>query len=364
MSLTKSLDSADDYWVRRYDSGDRAGILSLLETGWEERPSTEWFDWKYKEDPYLSHVPITLAERDGEIVAVQGYIPCPIRWRDETVLALKPVDAMVHPDHRRNGLYTRITEKAIAYYRDREPALFFNFPNAASLGAQKKLGWSVVDVMSMYYRLQRPAEMMPTDGPTALLGRPANAVARAYLGVRDRLSAGPRKFDIVRTSSVSSETLESVYDSAVPTELHAYRDTRLYRWFLDAPNYDHTVYVARCDGRPVACLITRSVDGREVYIVDALPMSTAHDAFGDLLATAIADNADASVLSTTGQILPQELLVRFGFVSYDNTLLSRLCMATYLAARPLCREDEQASIPWRTLSNGENWRVSFFEVKD
>ncbi|WP_323173507.1 GNAT family N-acetyltransferase [Natrialba sp. PRR66] len=364
MSLETSHETADDYSVRRYKRGDRDGILSLFEKQWGDRLSAAWFDWKFVDDPYLSHVPITLAERNGKIVAVQGYIPSPVRWKNQIISALKPVDAVVHPDHRRQGLYSLITEAAINEYLDREPAFFFNFPNVASLGAQKKLGWSEIDVIPMYYRLQRPHEMLTTERVPAPLEQSLTVAARAYLSVRGRFSSKSSNFDVTRYSSVPGDLLESLYESHVPQRFHAYREAQYYHWVFDAPNYDHTIYVAHRDDRPVAALITRTESGQAVKIMETLPMTADHEAFADLLAAAVADNKAAGVITVSNRILPPKLLERFGFVSNQNPVLSRAGTPTYLAARPLWRDDESAPISPRTLTESENWRVSFLEVTD
>ncbi|MDQ2051463.1 GNAT family N-acetyltransferase [Natronolimnohabitans sp. A-GB9] len=366
MAFEKEIDGSDEYRVRTYESGDREGILSLFETEWGERPSTDWFDWKYVDDPYLSHAPITLAEHDGEIVAVQGYVPCRVRWRDHVVLALKPVDAVVHPDHRRQGLYSRITEHAIRHYREREPAFFFNYPNVASLGAQQKLGWSEVDVVSMYYRVQRPSDFLPNDRTPDAVEQAADAVARTALDLRRRLSSTGTgtTFEIERYTTPPSDTLESIYESGVPEAFHVKRSAQYYRWILDPPSIDDTVYVARRDGQPVAGLVTRSESGGEVNVFDTVPMATAHDAFADLLAAVIADNEDAEVVSVTDQILPSELLSRFGFVSYETPLLSRFCRPTYMAVRPLWRDTDAVPLSRPEVADPENWCLSFLEVKD
>ena len=364
MASEKPIVDTDGYRVRTYEPGDRDGILSLFETEWGYRPSADWFDWKYVDDPYLSHVPITLAERDGEIVAVQGYVPCRLRRGERIARALKPVDAVVHPDHRRNGLYSRITERAIRRYEKRETALFFNFPNAASLGAQEKLGWSEVTVVSMYYRVQRPGELIPDERSVGPIELAADTVARAGLGLCDRLSPADGTFDVERYASPPAETLELIYESDVPRELHALREARYYRWLLDAPTLDHTTYVATRDGRPVAALVTRIDEDGRVMIFDALPLASNHDAFADLLAAVVADNRDASVLSVTDQTLSPGLLSRFGFVSYETPIVSRCCDPTYMAVRPLWSDGDPAPFSRDELADAGNWCLSFLEVKD
>lgn len=366
MSIQQTRIASEEYSVRWYEPADRDGILSLFETQWGQRPSVDWFDWKFEDDPYLAHVPINLAESDGQIVGVQAYVPCRLRWRDGSFLALKPADAVVHPDHRRQGLYTRITRAAIERYVDGEPTLFFNFPNAASLGAQEKLGWSAVDVMATYYRLQRPTELLPSsvsDGLTRVLDGTARAAARTYLGVRDRLASASGDFDIVRHDAVPAETLAGLYESNVPEEFHAHREAAFYRWALAEPGFEHATYVAYRDGRPVASLVVRTRDGSEVNVVDALPMASRHAAFADLLASVVDDNADADVLSVVGSALPRDLLARFGFVSHDRPVLSSICAPTYIAARPLWPNDA-APFPREVLFDAENWQCSFVDMKD
>lgn len=365
MSRQATREESDEYSVRRFESGDREGVLSLCGVQWDDRPTTDWFEWKYVENPYLSHVPITVAERDGEIVGTQAYLPCRIRCGERSLLALQPTDAVVHPDHRRRGLYTRLTREAIDYYLDREPSFFYNSPNAAALGAQEKLGWSAVAEIANYYRVQRPTAVFDsTTGSAAnrALGRAADAVASAYLGARDLASRTADEIEVVRYSSVPAETLASLYESDIPPELHVHREARFYRWFFDAPHFRHTTYVARREGRPVASLVTRTRTGDRVRIMDALPMSSRSAAFADLLGAAVADHEDASVITVGDSTLPRDLLTRFGFVSDECPVLSRLCAAQYAATRPLWRD--AGPVARDALADPENWRFTFVEQTD
>ncbi|WP_132059292.1 GNAT family N-acetyltransferase [Halorussus amylolyticus] len=366
MSHQKTRETDSEYTVRRYESGDETGIRSLCGVQWDHRPSADWFDWKYVEDPYLDHVPVTVAERDGEIVGTQAYLPCRIRWGDSSVLALQPTDAVVHPDHRRNGLYTKITREAIDFYADREPAFFYNFPNESALGAQQKLGWSEVTEVTNYYRVQRPTDTLDSIGTGSAgraLGRVADSVASVYLEARDRSVDLADDIEVVRHSSVPAETLTRLYESSVPRERHVHREARFYRWFFDAPTYDHTTYVARRDGRPVASLTTRTRTGRKVLVMDALPMDSDSAAFANLLAAVVSENESATVISVSGAALSRDLLARFGFVSDDRPVVSRVCVPKYVAVRPL-PDGDSSPIPREELADAENWRISFVEQTD
>ncbi|WP_158058596.1 GNAT family N-acetyltransferase [Halorussus halophilus] len=367
MSRQQPRDLTDDYSVRWFESGDRSGFLSLCDVQWDWTPTADWFDWKYVEDPYLSHVPITVAERDGEIVGAQGYLPCRIRRGEMSVLALQPTDAVVHPDHRRNGLYTRITKQAIDRYTDGDPAFFFNFPNESAFGAQQKLGWVAVDEVTNYYRLQRPAEVLDSVGvgsAARALGRAADSVASAYLGARDLSASVAEDVDVTTHSTVPAQTLASLYDSAPPAKLHVHRDSQFYRWTFDAPNYDHTTYVARREGRPIGALTTRTRDGKKVLIADALPPNSHSEAFTKLLAVLLEDNEDANIIAVSDSTLPRELLAKFGFVSDERPLLSRVCVPKYMAVRPLSRVADSTPFSPAELTDEDCWRVTFVEQMD
>lgn len=367
MSRRETRTVADEYTVRRYDSGDREGVLSLYGLQWDDRPGDDWFEWKYVSDPYLSHVPITVAERGGEIVGAQAYLPCRIRWGNDTALALQPTDAVVHPDHRRQGLYSRITREAIDFYVDREPAFFYNFPNEAALHAQEKLGWSAVTEVANYYRLQRATELVdPTgaDRVTRALGRAADSVASAYVGIRDFSANVADDVDVTRHSSVPVDALTALYESNVPEAFHVRRDEQFYRWFFDSPSYEYATYVARRDGSPVASLTTRTKHGRKVLVMDALPTSDRPEALADLLAAAVADNGDANVVAASGSTLGPDLLASFGFVSDDRPVVSRLCAPKYAAIRRLWATDEDGPVSRDALADPENWRFTFVEQTD
>lgn len=365
MTQTAQRSVADDYVVRWYRGRDRDGILSLYESEWGRRPSREWFDWKYVDDPYLSHVPITVAARDGEIVGSQAYVPFPIRRRDDEVLALQPADAMVHPDHRRNGLYTRMTRAAIDRYESGDPSFFFNFPNPGALAAQEGMGWSAVDTVGTAYRVQDPDALVASDGTASVLAGVARPIVRACLELCDAVGEAASNRDdltVETYESVPTSTLATVYRDAVPDGIHVDRDAEFYRWWLGDPSFDHAAYVARRNGRPVAAFVTRTRDGETVRLLDALPLALDRgNAFRALLAAWVDDDEDAAVLSVAESTLPRDLLISSGFVSDDAPVASRVCTQTNLAARPLAPDGGESPIPRSVLADEDSWQITFAE---
>ena len=71
-ALAESRTESDGYTVRKFEAGDEQGFLSLYETVWGDRPSEEWFDWRYAENPYADGTSVFVAESsDGRTVPTE-----------------------------------------------------------------------------------------------------------------------------------------------------------------------------------------------------------------------------------------------------------------------------------------------------
>jgi len=367
MSETVARESGDEYAVRWYQPGDRDGILSLYEREWGRRPSREWFDWKYRDDPYLSHVPVNVAVREAgpddapEVVGVQAYVPFRLRRGEWTGLALQPADAVVDSDHRRNGLYTRLTETAIARYETGRPAFFFNYPNPGAFRAQRDMGWVGVDRVVTNYRLQDPAILADDGGASGTLARAARPLVDGALGVCDRVAPAADDMAVVRHDGVPVEILADLATTA-PDGLHAERDETFLDWWYADPSFDHATYVARRSDEPVAAAVTRTRDGDRVRLLDALPLSGGdRAAYCRLLETWVGDDTDAAVLEVGESALPADLLTRFGFVPDHAPGLSRVCTGVRLAARPLAGDGASPRVSRTALADSTNWALTFAE---
>ena len=128
---TYEPDGTDEtYRIRFLRTAERESFLELY------RPilgpaTPEWFDWKYLENPAVSHLPILVAESEstGELAAARPQVPFRMLVDGEEVNGLRFGDTIVHEDHRRRGLFTKTTTEAMDYYRRNSYALAFNFPN-------------------------------------------------------------------------------------------------------------------------------------------------------------------------------------------------------------------------------------------
>ncbi|MCU4975192.1 GNAT family N-acetyltransferase [Halobacteria archaeon AArc-m2/3/4] len=367
-SRSTSTSRSKSYSVRQFRDGDRASFLSLYGTVFDRDRGTRWFDWKYEENPYVDHVPIVVAEQNDTLVGCRSFFPMEMRIDGETRIAFQPCDTMVHPDHQRRGLFSRMNEYALDRYSDGTPSFFFNFPNANSKPGNLKHGWREIGTVPMYYRPQNPVAALSTlvssrlspstaesdfDGTSSSSsdtdtnsnststtrttthttgtnttrfpidvfdGQSIAAVDRA-LGtttagahrVRDRLvTTSTPGVTVERHDTPPAKTLESIYRRSIPDAAHANRTAAFYRWRLQNPTQEYVTYVARWEGTPVAALIVSPVDDY-VRIVDSLPRSidTHPNALERLLVDVLAEYSDRSFVTAFGDTLPSPLRYLF-----------------------------------------------------
>ena len=352
-----------DYEIRPFEPGDADGFRSLYATVMGERKGQEWFAWKYAENPYAEEVPGMVAVRDGTLVAARPLLALPMRVDGEREVALQPADTMVHPDHRRQGLFTRMTERAMERYGDRP--FFFNFPNERSRAGYRKLGWAVVSERESYYRISNPRALGRSRGGGAavrLASAAATPVARAYYGTRDRTAPDSPEI-AVETASDPAATLAELAASPPPDRIHAARDEEFYRWRLGNPDWEYTAYVAEREGDPAAAVVAGTATDSGVTttrILDVAPLEGApEDALAAAVGQIVADHAATDVFVAPPQGIPAGVLRAFGFHADSVPPLSRVASPTshVVRALPADRATEESA-----LTDPDDWLLTFAEA--
>ncbi|MFC3476460.1 GNAT family N-acetyltransferase [Halobacterium litoreum] len=364
----------DEYALRWFEPGDREAFVSLYDDAFGGG-SDEWFDWKYVQNPRVSHVPILVAERvsDGAFAGARPQVPFLFRVGGEDVLGLRFGDTMVHPDHRRRGVFTRLAERALDHYASMPTRFCFNCPNDKSRPGFLKAGGEVIAHLPSFYRVQNPARVAGAtrDGVTgAVLGRLAAPAADGYLGARDRLAGRQADVAVTRHHEVPVGALADAYERGAPDGVHAVRDEAFLDWRYDNPNWTYEAYTASAGGDRIAAVVTgRQTDADGVTttnVVDALPL-TGDDrraaGLEALLGAVTDDHADADLLGYCGTAIPRRVLRAHGFHFDGVPPLSWVTSPTKLVAYDLAGDGDTA---WQAtgldLRDGRNWALSYAEL--
>mgnify|MGYP000085333974 CR=1 FL=1 len=344
----------DGYVIRRYEPGDEREFIHLYNEVWSAEKTTDWFDWRYRDNPYVDEVPMFVAAFDGAVVATRPFVPFRVRAGDETRLAYYCTDTMTDSGHRRKGLFARTTEHALAVYADRprenRPAFFFSHSNEFSLPGYRKMGWEFASPQVRYNRLQRAGSYV-TDLVGGLPGRVGGGVAtglnRAYLGVRDRRADfHTDPFEVERHTDLPAAELATCYESCRPDPVHVVYDEPFYEWYFAEPGDEaDATYLVRRAGRPVAGLVVHSEhdprnDTTAVTVSHVTPAAGGPervDAVAAAFERLLADYRYADLARLDVPTVPREILRAYGFAPDDRLPMSKLAESTglTLGLRPL-----------------------------
>ncbi|GAA0662671.1 GNAT family N-acetyltransferase [Natronoarchaeum mannanilyticum] len=352
----------ETYEIRQFRQGDADRFATLYEAVFEATPPDEWFDWKYRDNPFVDHVPITVAvDGDGTLVGARPLLALPMAAGSRKFLALQPGDTMVHPDHRRQGLFTRMTERTIERYHDHEAALFFNFPNEKSGPGYRKLGWRDVGEVTTYYRIQSPGAWLDAGSiPDAA----ADLIADGYNRVRDALATAPDDVAVERYEEIPAELVASQYRSRIPDGFHANRSVRYLRWRFRNPEWTYRTYVARdaCE-RPIgAAVVGTQIDGGRTIakLTDVVPPTAGRRELAALLSAALSDHDGADTIAAPA-CLPRDVLSQVGFHPDTAPTLSLASTTMNHVARPATVDADDWTLFGRSVTDADNWALTFGE---
>lgn len=363
------FEDASDYTVRWYNPDDREAFLALYADTFGGG-SEEWFRWKYVDNPRVAHVPILVATADGELAGTRAQTPFLMRAGDETRLAMRFGDTMVHPDHRRRGVFSRLVERALDHYREMPVRFCYNVPNDLSRPGFLKAGGEVVTDLPSFYRVQDPSELADAvdDRTAALAGRIGGPGASAYLDARDRLASAPENTRVVRHATIPTDRLVDLYERRPPRTVHAVRDRAFVDWRYRNPDWTYRAYSASVDGHPAAAVVTgtRTEDGvTTTHLVDALPLAPTENreaGFRALLAAITDEFRDSDLLAYTGTAIPRSVLGAHGFLSDGRFPLDRVTSPTHLVAYDLATDAPAWSLGDVDLQRPDAWGFTDVEL--
>lgn len=358
-----------EYTVRWFRDGDTAAYLDLYEEAFDDHGDRDWFDWKFRDNPFVDHVPIFVAETGEELVGACSHFALPLRIDGETIPAQQPCDTMVDADHRRRGIFTQLTERAIDVYRAGEPRLWFNFPNDKTLAGNMKLGWRVVEPQTVWYRIQNPAaiaRVVSDRRSIRVASRLAAPVASGYLASREHLDGLERAPGIVEhLSSVPVERLSALYhETDAPTGIHVPRTARFLEWRYRNPRWEYRTYVLQSDAGDVAAIVvgTRTVDGiTKTKVMDFLAdTSRRTEAAARLLPAVLSDHRDSDLVASLSDSVPPAALRRRGFLPDSRPPLDRFTSTTTLVTLSLSGDDAW-DVNGVSIEDPASWALAFAE---
>lgn len=140
--------------VLRYKKGDEAKILELFELAFKKNLSTEFWNWRFKDNPFGKELMINLMW-EGDVLAGH-YAVSAIELSIEgiTVSASLSGTTMTHPNFQGRGIFSDLANSLYErIYKEDNVALVYGFPNNNShYGLVKNINWQDVGIICNFSR--------------------------------------------------------------------------------------------------------------------------------------------------------------------------------------------------------------------
>ncbi|MBN2232432.1 MAG: GNAT family N-acetyltransferase [Deltaproteobacteria bacterium] len=210
-----------EFLLRPFAPPDADGIRSLWQNAFHgEFPAALW-RWKYLDNPYGAQMVICAEGETGRIVGVYSGIPYRAWYRGKIVRFTQLMDIMVHPDHRRDGVFLKTANTFFSWYGPPAGSVcLYGFPGELHFRIGRRL---------LRYR--------------ALAPRPAYLTASlSALGCRVRPLGG--RIEPVRSAGFAFDRLAAA-EHCRRERAMVVRDAAFVQWrFLDHPRYTYRIWAA------------------------------------------------------------------------------------------------------------------------
>jgi len=257
---------------------------------------TMW-KWRYLENPASLEEPlIYVTESKGEIVGARPLIPCRIRFGDRILKAAQPCDPMVHPDHRKKGVFTRMNDFSIIDARKKGFSLFYSFPNPSVrkiYQKSKSLGWTVIAKTDPSYWIFCPKNVISTALPNGFPSSIGKIAFRLFYRKKSKLPSliTAKSYDTNVEHAMTNEIGDLSKDTHNTCKLNTMRDESYMRWrFMKHPENNYRFLCARKGKELLGYFVFRTVTyGKvvEAQIVDYAAKADCVDVYLSLMSEAL-----------------------------------------------------------------------------
>jgi GNAT superfamily N-acetyltransferase len=261
-----------------YQEADKTGILALneLQYGKGELTQEDHFDWLHSGNPAgQAIVPVAKDAATGQVVGFHLCVPLRLTFSGVPGLCYLGVNILVHPDYRRQGIFSAILYLSFERCIKRGALFFYSIANPISVQGARKLGFADAEI---------PLLVRPLDVSFLAQARSFNPVLRWMADVGWRIAGTtiwrPERPDSREGLQVSEETcFDESFDHfwqrvATKYDIALIRDRAFLTWrFCEAPLRHYQILTARQGGELVGYAVLRCTEIRGVQsglIVDLL----------------------------------------------------------------------------------------------
>jgi|SRR5690625_453208 len=339
-----------NYQVCQYNKLYKTSVLDLLKHMWqnnEEEQIRRKFEWRYEQNPDQNIPYIFIAlDKESKVVGFRAFVVQEFCKGAIRIKIFNPADAIIHPKHRRKGLFSKLTNALIELISNEEKnAIVLNLSsNTESTYGYLKLGWSLTNGQRMHaYKIS-----------------PKHFVVKSSQKSIDKVEQDTKSGTIVVSSKVELGQI-STFEKMRRGQyiLENYRSKDYYNWrYIQAPDKNKYYSAYLKSDRIKAYIILKRISGNQFSLDE-------YDAHSVLelrqLIKKVVDILNISILRTWMlNKSDQKLLAKCGFIRERQWILKMAGKKRLpLLVRPAVLQPNEEDLLFDGLDirDMNNWRI-------
>jgi len=281
--------------IRLYGEGDEDHICELHRLVFGKELGAERWHWQFR-DNHTGVITITLAEGENrELVGQCALRPVRMKIGEKICLGAQSLDAMVHPDYRRQGIFTKIAAYGYRVAKDQGIPLIYGFPNRNShyVLTHRLKRVDLWDSPPVFVKILDAKNVMSKRIRNRFLLSIAAPLGKAALELFYAFRRGTLPTDC-RLEKVSrfDDCMDDLWEKALtPFSILVVRNKEYLNWrYVENPTEEYVLFVAKRYNEVVGYIILKCEEkfGLKIgFIVDMLTAPDESDVSRGLISEAI-----------------------------------------------------------------------------
>ena len=244
--------------IRENVKDDKISILKLFKTTFGQTKKESQWDWQFNKNEQGESW-ITLAFDNSKLVGQYCMFRQHLNYMGNEIVAGQSCDTMVHPDYRKQGLFTKLAKRNYRYAKDNEVKAVIGFPGRDSYpGFMKKLQWyNIASMTSFDYRIglkRQFGSFVDKIYKIILLG-----IMR--LRLKYYISKASARFIIKRYKKIPNELNSLLKDHRNHEVLSIWKDIGYLKWrYQNHPEHDYTFFISTFGKNAKTLIVCREIE--------------------------------------------------------------------------------------------------------